>query len=91
MIDRLQNALSSLEQLPPEAQEEAATYIEALVEALKLVSVIQSQVDQEAGQGLANIQWSDLLSALSNLPEVTSADLEQLQQLSQPTLPLEQS
>jgi len=79
MIDSLQNALSSLEQISPELQEEAATYIEALVEALKLASVIQSCTGEEAGQGLADIQWPDLLAALSNLPGVTYADLEQLQ------------
>lgn len=65
MIDRLHNALSGLEQLSPEAQEEAATYIEALVEALKLASMIQSHTGGESGQGLTNVQWQDLLGALS--------------------------
>lgn len=35
MIDRLHDVLPYLEQLPPEIQEEAATYIEALAEALE--------------------------------------------------------
>lgn len=66
MIDRLHNALSGLEQLTPEAQEEAATYIEALVVGLKLASMIQSHIGDEAGQeGAASVQWQDLLGALS--------------------------
>ena len=85
MIDRLHNVLLSLEQLSAEAQEEAATYIEALVEGFKLASIIQSQAGDEASQGLANIQWQDLLGALSNLPDTTRNDLDQL------TPPLEQS
>ena len=39
MIDRLQNVLPHLEHLPPEAQEEAATYIAALAEALEFESL----------------------------------------------------
>lgn len=35
MIDRLQDVLPHLEHLTPEAQEEAATYIEVLAEALE--------------------------------------------------------
>jgi len=78
MIDRLHNALLSLEQLSAEAQEEAAIYIEALVEALKLASIIQSHTGNEAGQGFADIQWQDLLGALSNLPDTMRDDLEPL-------------
>ncbi len=35
MIDHLHEVLSYLEDLPPEAQEEVAAYIESLAEALK--------------------------------------------------------
>lgn len=42
MIDRLHDALPYLEHLSPEAQEEAATYIEALAEVLKHTSIIRN-------------------------------------------------
>ena len=54
MTDRLRNALSSLEQLPPQAQEEAATYIEALVEAFKLALTIQSYTKDAPSQESTN-------------------------------------
>jgi hypothetical protein len=64
MINRLHSVLSGLEQLSPEAQEEAATYIEALVEALKLASMILSHTRDESGQGATDVQWQDLFRSV---------------------------
>ena len=44
MIDRLHDALPYLEQLPPEAQEEAAIYIEALAEAFEHEAFVRGHV-----------------------------------------------
>jgi hypothetical protein len=79
MIDRLHNALSCLEQMSPEAQEEAATYIEALVEALKLALIIQSRTRGEGEDsalslsGPADVQWQDLLRGWNGLPDTDSS------------------
>ena len=69
MIDRLHDALPYLEHLPPEAQEEAATYIEALVESLKLASKIHAQTRDVLSQGPTDVQWQDPFGAWSDLPD----------------------
>ena len=75
MIKRLHNILPSLEHLPPEAQEEAATYIEALVEALQHTSMrTTSSKQQEASDAV----WQDPFGAWSDLPDTMLDDLEQL-------------
>jgi hypothetical protein len=58
MIDRLRDAVSGLEQMSPEVQEEAATYIEALVEALKLALMIQSRAGDGGGESTLSLSES---------------------------------
>jgi len=78
MIDRLHGALPYLEHLPPEAQEEAATYIEALVEALRLASVIHSHTGDVPSQEPTDVQWQDPFGAWSDLPDTMLDELDQL-------------
>lgn len=89
MIDRLHNILPYLEHLPPEAQEEAATYIEALIEALKLGSTIHTQTRDVSSKEPTGVQWQDPFGAWSDLPDTMLDDLDQLRHASQPTPPLE--
>jgi hypothetical protein len=88
MIDRLQAVTQYLEHLPPEAQEEAAIYIEALVEALGYTSIIHTQAEEQSSQHLATSQWQDLFSAWSDLPDTMLDELDQLRHSSYPTPPL---
>ena len=79
MIDRLNDALPYLEHLPPEAQEEAATYIEALAEALKHTSMKQAQTrDIQGQQESANTSWQDPFRAWSDLPDTMLDELDRL-------------
>jgi hypothetical protein len=90
MIDRLHNALLSLEHLSPEAQEEAATYIEALVEALRHASLVHARSRDVPREGaVVSVQWQDPFGAWSDLPDTMLDELDQLRHMSQPTLPLE--
>jgi hypothetical protein len=89
MIDRLHNVLPYLEHLPPEAQEEAATYIEALIEALKLGAMVHAQTKDVSSQEPTGVQWQDPFGAWSDLPDTMLDDLDQLRHASQPTPPLE--
>jgi hypothetical protein len=87
MIDRLHDALPYLEHLPPEAQEEAATYIEALVEALKLASMIHVHTRDVPSEKSISAQWQDPFGAWSDLPDTMLDELDQLRHISQPTPP----
>jgi hypothetical protein len=89
MIDRLHNALSYLEQLPPEAQEEAATYIETLVEAWRLALITDSHAEEVPSQEPTNVEWQDPFGAWSDLPDTVLDDLDQIRHASRPTPPLE--
>lgn len=89
MIDRLQDALPHLEHLPPEAQEEAATYIEALAEVLGYTSTPYTQTEDTSSQQITDSQWQDPFGAWSDLPDTVLDDLDQLRHSSQPTPPLE--
>ncbi len=89
MIDRLHDALPYLEHLPPEAQEEAATYIEALAEVLKHTSTIHTQSENVSRQEPKTVQWQDPFGAWSDLPETMLDDLDQLRHANRPTPPLE--
>ena len=90
MIDRLYNVIPSLEYLPPEAQEEAAIYIQALVEALRHTSVINASTkampDEEAA---TSMQRQDPFGAWSDLPDTMLDELDQLRHINEPTPPLE--
>lgn len=46
MIDHLHDLLPYLEHLPPEVQEEAAAYIEALMEALEHKNLVLDHIQQ---------------------------------------------
>jgi hypothetical protein len=89
MIDRLHNALHRLEHLPPEAQEEAAIYIEALVETLRRVSVVHASARDVSGEKSIGAQWQDPFGAWNDLPDTMLDELDQLRHMSQPTPPLE--
>jgi hypothetical protein len=89
MIDRLYKILPSLEHLPPEAQEEAATYIEALVESLQRSSKLHTQASTIPHQEPVNEEWQDPFGAWSDLPDTMLDELDRLRHASQPTPPLE--
>ena len=76
MIDRLHDVLPYLEHLPPEAQEEAATYIEALAEVLKHTSIMRNQSGDVASRESKSAQWQDPFGAWSDLPDTMLDDLE---------------
>ncbi len=77
MIDRLQDALPHLEHWPPEAQEEAATYIEALAEVLGYTSIIRTQTEDMSSQQIESSVWQDPFGAWSDLPDTMLDDLDQ--------------
>ena len=89
MIDRLQDVLPYLEQLPPEAQEEAATYIEALAEALEREVYSPSSVRPIPQERESMEDWQDPAGAWSDLPDTMLEELDQLRHASPPTPPLE--
>jgi hypothetical protein len=59
MIERLQQVLSRIEQLPPEVQEEAAAQLEILAEPFESVPNMQTNRTQGKGKSLAGA-WRDL-------------------------------
>lgn len=85
MIDWLHDILPSLEHLPPEAQEEAATYIEALAEALQRASRFRTQAGVASSQKPVNVEWQDPFGAWSDLPDTMLDELDRLRHESQPT------
>ena len=89
MIDRLQDVLPYLEQLPPEAQEEAATYIEALAEALEREVYSPGSVRPIPQERESMEDWQDPAGAWSDLPDTMLEELDQLRHASPPTPPLE--
>lgn len=89
MIDRLHNALSGLEHLPPKAQEEAAIYIKALAEALRHTSGVDVGTKDVSGEEATGVQWQDPFGAWRDLPDTMLDELDQLRHSCQPTPPLE--
>ena len=59
MIERLQQVLTRLEQLPPEVQEEAATQLEVLTEPFLEIPNGKANRTPKKGKSLAGA-WSDL-------------------------------
>jgi hypothetical protein len=59
MIERLQQALTRIEQLPPEIQEEAAAQLEILTEPFVAIPNAQAKSTRGKGRSLAGA-WSDL-------------------------------
>ena len=89
MIDRLQDVLPYLEQLPPEAQEEAATYIESLAEAFKHESLTPGRVQHTPHELQSAERWEDPAGAWHDLPDNMLEELDQLRHANPPTPPLE--
>ena len=59
MIERLQQVLTRLEQLPPEVQEEAAAQLEVLTEPFEEITNAKTNKTGEKGRSLAGV-WRDL-------------------------------
>ena len=88
MIDRLHDALPYLEQLPPEAQEEAAIYIEALAEAFDHEAFVPGRMQRVPDEMQSGEFWEDPAGAWRNLPDSMLEELDQLRHASPPTPPL---
>ncbi len=84
MIDRLQDVLPYLEQLPAEAQEEAATYIEALTQVLRKHGTTNQTQERQREE-----PWEDPAGAWGDLPDTMLDELDALRHASPPTRPLE--
>jgi len=87
MIDRLQDVLPYLEQLPPEGQEEAATYLESLAEAFKHENLASGRI-QHAPREIPSVEsWEDPAGAWRDLPDNMLEELDQLRHANPPTPP----
>jgi hypothetical protein len=84
-----QNVLPYLEHLPPEAQEEAATYIAALTEALEFESLVLGRKRPAPRQIVSVEQWEDPAGAWRDLPDTLLEELDDLRHSSPPTPPIE--
>jgi hypothetical protein len=89
MIDRLHDLLPFLEQLPPEAQEEAATYIEALAETFEHEAFALDRSRSLSSEGTSAEQWIDPAGTWRDLPDSLLDDLNTLRHASPPSPPLE--
>jgi hypothetical protein len=89
MIDRLHDVLSYLEQLPPEAQEEVASYIEALVEALGRETFVPGYPQRVPHEIEPTKHWEDPAGAWNDLPDTMLEELDRIRHASPPTPPLE--
>ncbi|MDQ6661074.1 MAG: hypothetical protein M3Z24_08925 [Chloroflexota bacterium] len=89
MIDRLHDVLPYLEHLPPEAQEEAATYIEALAEALDREAFVRGRTRSVSEEIEPLEPWKDPAGAWGDLPDTLLEELDQLRHANPPTPPLE--
>lgn len=79
MIDRLNKILLQLEQLPTEAQEIVANYIEVLIETL-----------ERDATAYELSHWKDPVGTWSDLPDTMLGELDQLRHSVPPTPPIEQ-
>ncbi len=89
MIDRLRDVLPYLEQLPPEAQVEAAGYIEALAEALEREAFVRGRIRRVPREIQPIEPWVDPAGAWRDLPDTMLEELDQLRHANPPTPPLE--
>ena len=82
MIERLQQVLTRLEQLPPEVQEEAAAQLEVLTEPFEEITNAKTNKTGEKGRSLAgawrDLAWDDEVAAFDHMRHAT-----------QPTPPIE--
>lgn len=89
MIDRLQDLWPYLELLPPEAQEEAATYIESLAEALEREAFVSGRLRSMLYERESMEQWQDPAGAWADLPDDMLEELDRIRHANPPTPPLE--
>lgn len=85
MINRLHDLLLFLEQLPPEAQEEAATYIEALAETFEHEAFALERIRALPAEGASEEPWNDPAGTWSDLPDSLLEDLDHLRHASHPS------
>jgi hypothetical protein len=82
MIERLQQVLTRIEQLPPEIQEEAAAQLEILTEPFVAIPNAQTKSTRGKGRSLAgawrDLAWDDEAEAFDRMRHAT-----------QPTSPIE--
>jgi hypothetical protein len=82
MIERLQQVLTRIEQLPPEVQEEAAAQLEILTEPFEPIPNAKTNRTGEKGNSLAgawrDLAWDDEAEAFDRIRHAT-----------QPTPPIE--
>lgn len=90
MIDRLNDILPYLEQLPQESQEEIMTYIEVLIDAVEREAIAHGRLRETLPELPAVESWSDPGGAWNNLPDTLLEDLDQLRHATPPTPPIEQ-
>lgn len=87
MIDKLNEMLPHLEQLPEETQEVVATYIEVLIETLERNARVHGSIQQMSP---TIDPWRDPAGAWSDLPDTLLEDLDRLRHVVPPTPPIEQ-
>lgn len=90
MIDRLNDMLPHLEQLPAETQEEVMAYLEVLIEALERDAVARGRMRQTLPTIPQTEPWKDPVGALSDLPDTMLEELDQLRHVAPPTPPIEE-
>lgn len=82
MIERLQQVLTRIEQLPPEVQEEVAAQLEILAEPFEAIPKAKTNRTREKGRSLAgawrDLAWDDEVEAFDRMRHAT-----------EPTPPLE--
>lgn len=82
MIERLQQVLTRLEQLPPAVQEEVAAQLEALTEPFEEMPNAKANRTREKGKSLAgawlDLAWDDEVEAF-----------DRMRHAAQPTPPIE--
>ncbi len=90
MINRLNDMLPHLEQLPQETQEEVMAYIEVLIEALERDAVAHGRMRQTLPAIPQTGSWKDPVGAWSDLPDTMLEELDQLRHATSPTPPIEE-
>lgn len=75
MIERLQQALTRIEQLPPEVQEEVAEQLEALTEPFEETPYAKANENRVKGRSLAgarrDLAWDDETEAFDRMRHAT--------------------
>lgn len=85
MIDRLQDMLPHIEQLPLETQEEVMAYLEVLLDALECDAVTHGYMQQTLPTIPLAEPWRDPVGAWRDLPDTMLEELEQLRHVTSPT------